>query len=90
MATSAKTISISLPTSQYVRLATVGKQQGKAPEQLVKEAVEEKYFDSSTRTEKQRALETILGLDLPVSDWQQMEAEILEAHEACGIEDEVL
>ena len=85
MTTSAKTISISLPASQYVHLAAVGRQQGKAPEQLVKEAVGEKYVDFSTRTEKQRALETILRLDLPVSAWQQMEAEIREAHKAGGI-----
>lgn len=43
---------------------------------LIREAIDEVYFEEIKRVERQKALQTLLALEAPVADWDEMEAEI--------------
>ncbi len=47
--------------------------------ELIREAVEEKYLSKTLTKEKIAAAKKIAAMELPVSDWEEMEKEIVRA-----------
>lgn len=74
-----------LTEEQYRKLSQLAQQTGKAVSVLVREAIEETYIQKSSRAARRAALERLLSLESPTTDWKQMEAEIIagaiETHE---------
>ena len=64
----------------YERLEAISRVEGKSVEALIREAAEEKYCCSPN--ERKETLEGLFSLDIPVSDWEEIDAEISEAHDA--------
>lgn len=48
--------------------------------ELIREAVEEKYLSKTLTEEKVAAAKKIIAMELPISDWEEMEKEIIQAH----------
>ncbi len=46
---------------------------------LVREAVQKVYLQDIERERRQRALNRLVALNAPVSDWEEMENEIIQA-----------
>jgi predicted DNA-binding protein len=65
-----------LTPEQLERLLQLAEQSQKPVSVLIREAVEQTYFEAIDRQRRQRALDRLLSLDAPVADWPEMEAEI--------------
>ena len=65
-----------LTAEQYEQLAQLAEQSRKPLSVLIREAIEQTYFEAIDRRRREQALERLLSLDAPVADWEQMEAEI--------------
>lgn len=65
-----------LSDAQFAALTNLSGDTGKPVSVLVREAVEQVYFAEPARTRCHDALRSILSLDAPAPDWEQMEAEI--------------
>lgn len=74
MAVYTKRVQTVLTVEQYERLAALSEQQQKAVSVLIREALEQTYFVALER--RHAALDRILVLKAPASDWADMEAEI--------------
>ena len=72
-----KRVQTVLTKEQYELLLQVAKKEKKTVSALVRQAVEAECLEAELRTTRHRALETLLSLDAPVSDWEQMENEIV-------------
>ena len=73
-----KRAQILMAPEEYRDLEKIARQKGVSVAELIRTAVQERYFIAS---EKQgAAIEDILAMNLPVDDWEALEAEILEAH----------
>ena len=66
-----------LTKGQYDALSRLAREEDKPVSVLVREAVEKVYFEEAERKRRQEALATLLSLDAPVADWEQMEDEIV-------------
>jgi hypothetical protein len=55
----------------------LSKEQKKPVSVLVREAVERVYFKQAVLRRRRTALKSLLSLNAPVSDWEQMEKEII-------------
>ena len=65
-----------LTPEQYEELVALAEEKQKAVSVLIREAVEQTYFVALEQRRRQEALDRILSLEAPVSDWTQMEEEI--------------
>ncbi|MBL7065417.1 MAG: ribbon-helix-helix domain-containing protein [Anaerolineae bacterium] len=66
-----------LTAQQYALLRQLSKEQKKPVSVLVREAVEQVYFKQAVLRRRRTALKSLLSLNAPVSDWEQMEEEII-------------
>jgi hypothetical protein len=66
-----------LSEKQFARLARLADEQAKPVSVLIREAVERTYFEQAQHEQRRTALATLLSLDAPTSDWEQMEEEII-------------
>ena len=66
-----------LTENEYRELARVSKVRHKPLSVLIREAVEEVYFEQAARERRRDALKSLLSLRSPVSDWPEMEQEII-------------
>jgi hypothetical protein len=74
MSTPVKRVQIFFSPEEIDRLRAIARTQGKTLAALIREAVQEVYLE----TEQQQRLEAVrllAKMNLPVSDWQQMERE---------------
>lgn len=64
----------------YEKLARIAKERGESVAHLVRESAVQKYLlpDQSTRI---AALKALSSMNLPVSDWPEMEREILKGRQ---------
>ncbi len=67
-----------LTESQYMAMQDLSKELQKPVSVLIREAIEQVYFEPISQKRRQDALEQLLSLEAPVADWEQMEAEIIE------------
>lgn len=77
MATYVKRVQTVLTEAEFQELLNLSEEQGKPISQLIREAVEDSYFKKIVTRKRQAALEDLLALEAPVSDWPQMEQEII-------------
>jgi len=66
-----------LTAQQHALLRQLSKEQKKPVSVLVREAVERVYFKQAVLRRRRTALKSLLSLNAPVSDWEQMEEEII-------------
>ena len=86
------TAEVKLKASDYEALSEASKRHAISVEELLAQLAADFARKTRTRTtaeQKKKALNVILGLHLPVSDWEKMEQEIEEAHSPCGVEDTI-
>ena len=67
-----------LSENQYLALQELSKKLHKPVSVLIREAIEQVYFEPISQKRRQDALEQLLSLEAPVADWEQMEAEIIQ------------
>lgn len=65
---------------EYERLREIARRRGVSLASLVRQAVRERYILG--KEARQRALQEIFSLDLPVAEWESINAEIDRAHGA--------
>jgi len=71
-----KRVQTVLTEEQYVLLKEIAREQGKPVSVLIREAIEEEYLEKVARKRRRAALKSLLSLEAPVADWEEMEAEI--------------
>jgi len=74
-----KRAQVLMEPEEYERLEAIAAERGVAVAELIRLAVRERYFLS--REERRRHVEEILGLDLPVIEWDEAEEEALASHD---------
>ena len=72
-----KRVQTVLSKEQYEVLLRVAKKEKKTVCALVRQAVEVECLEEELRTTRQHALKNLLSLDAPVSEWEEMESEIV-------------
>lgn len=77
MGTYVRRVQTILTEQEYRDLALLSEEKGKPLSVLVREAVEEVYFQQAMRERRRAALKALLDLQAPVSDWPEMEEEII-------------
>jgi len=86
------TAEVKLNVLDYEVLSETSKKRAVSVEELLAQIAADfvrKRKALMTAAQKKNALKVILGLDLPVSDWEQMEQEIEDAHSPCGMKDTI-
>jgi hypothetical protein len=73
-----KRAQVLMEPEEYERLEEIAGRQGIPVAELIRSAVRERYL--LTQAERRRLVDEILGLELPVVEWQEAEREALEAH----------
>jgi hypothetical protein len=71
---------ILMDPEEYRRLEVIARHKQVAVAELIRRAVREKYL--LEQQDRRRLVEEICGMELPVGDWEDMEAEIEDAHTA--------
>ena len=71
-----KRVQTVLTEEQYALLLEIAEEQGKPLSVLIREAIEEEYFQKAALRRRRAALQSLLSLEAPVADWEEMEAEI--------------
>ncbi len=66
-----------LTAQQHALLRQLSEEQKKPVSVLIREAVERVYFKQAVLRRRRTALKSLLSLNAPVSDWEQMEEEII-------------
>jgi len=66
-----------LTEEEYQDLSRLSAERQKPLSVLIREAVEKVYFEQLMRERRQSALKSLLALQAPVSDWPEMEEEII-------------
>lgn len=79
MAGLTKRVQVLFDPEQLKQLKRKAKAQKESVGGLIREAVEEKYLRGEAVEEKIAAAKKIAAMELPVSDWEKMEKEIIEA-----------
>ena len=77
MALYTRRIQATLTEEQYRELQQVARARHVTVSELVRETLERQYFEGPALEQRREALEDLISLRAPVSDWPQMEAEIL-------------
>lgn len=65
---------------EYGTLERIARAQRVSVAELIRRAVREKYLRANDG--KRTAVEDLISMDLPVVDWEELEAEVEEAHDA--------
>ncbi len=78
MTLNVKRVQTTLTQAEYRHLSRLSGELGKPLSTLIREAVEQVYFERKTRERRRAALKNLLALDAPVAGWQQMEQEIIQ------------
>ncbi len=73
-----KRVQVLMEPHEYERLESIAAERGVPVAELIRTAVRERYL--LTRVERRRLVDEILGLDLPVGEWEEAEDEVVEAH----------
>lgn len=76
MATYTQRVQTVLTKEQYEKLVELAEHEQKPISVMIREAVVERYLVKIDTQKRKQALDNLLALDAPVSDWEQMEAEI--------------
>ena len=66
-----------LTDDRYEELRRLSRESGKPVSLLVRDAIEQVYFERAQRERRRAALDALLALNAPVADWDQMEVEII-------------
>jgi hypothetical protein len=82
MSTLTKRVQVLFSAEQFSRLQAIAQAQGRSLGALVREAVEETYFQQEERG-RLEAVQRMAALRLPVADWEQMERE---SARGCAVE----
>jgi hypothetical protein len=69
-----------LEPETYHLLEQIAEREGTSISELIRIAIEKIFTGSPER--RQRALEGIVALELPIADWEELEQEILDARAA--------
>ena len=77
MATYTKSIQAVLTDEQHEALLELSHKLNKPVSVLIRDAIDEVYFEQTRREKRRQALQTLLSLDAPVADWEEMEEEII-------------
>ena len=77
MATYVKRVQTVLSEEEYESLARLAEERQKPVSVLVREAIQEVYFQEVVRERRRAALRSLLTLEAPVGDWPAMEQEII-------------
>jgi hypothetical protein len=72
-----KRVQTVLTEEQYEAMSQRATETEKPLSVLIREAIEEVYFKPVERARRRAALKSLLSLDTPVADWEQMEEEII-------------
>ena len=72
-----KRAQVLIEPEEYAQLEEIARREQVPVAELFRTAVRERYLLS--RQQRRRIIDEILGLDLPVEDWEEMEAAIIEA-----------
>ena len=80
-----KRTQVLLSEEQYERLTREARSRGESMGSLIREAVDRAYDDDRER--KLKLVEEIAAMNLPVSDWDEMEEEIIRGH-VSGLQDD--
>jgi hypothetical protein len=78
MGTYVKRVQTLLTEEEYQDLSRLSADWQKPLSALIREAVEKVYFEQVMRQRRRAALESLLALQAPVSDWPEMEREIIQ------------
>jgi len=79
MATLGRRVQVLMPDEMVQQLTTLAQEQEQSVGHLIREAVVQLYFtDESERelTKRRRLMEEMIALNLPIDDWESVEAEI--------------
>lgn len=77
MGTYVRRVQTLLTEEEYQDLSRLSAKLQKPLSTLIREAVEKVYFEPVTRDRRRTALKNLLALQAPVSDWPEMEQEII-------------
>lgn len=66
-----------LTEEEYRDLSRLSEETRKPLSVLIREAIEEVHLQPAIRERRRAALKNLLALEAPVSDWQEMEQEII-------------
>ena len=72
-----KRVQTVLTDEQFEALNRRSSNEDKPMSVLIREAVEKVYFEPATLDRRRAALGRLLALNAPVTDWEQMEEEII-------------
>lgn len=78
MTLNVKRVQTTLTEAEYRQLTRLSSATRKPLSALIREAIEQVYFERKTRARRRAALRNLLALNAPVADWQQMEQEIVQ------------
>ena len=76
MAVYTKRVQAVLTDAQFEILSRLAEEQGRPLSHLIREAVEQVYFQKASLQRRREALSSLIALDAPVDDWEKMEDEI--------------
>lgn len=76
MAVYTRRVQAVLSDDRYEALQRLSRDLGKPVSILVRDAIEQVYFERARRERRRAALDALLALDAPVAEWDQMEEEI--------------
>ena len=78
MATYTKRVQTMLTDDQFATLERLSRETSEPISLLIRAAIEKVYFEQERRARREAALASLLSLNAPVSDWPEMEQEIIE------------
>jgi|OpeIllAssembly_1097287.scaffolds.fasta_scaffold510112_2 hypothetical protein len=81
MATLSRRVQVLLSSEQYRRLEGLADAEGISVGALIRRAID-RLQGTPPQTKRLRAVRRIAAMSLPVGDWEQMERESMESHDA--------
>ena len=81
MATLSRRVQLLLSPEQYKRLEALAGAEGISVGALIRRAID-RLQGTPPQTKRLRAVRRIAAMSLPVGDWEQMERESMESHDA--------
>lgn len=78
MAIYTKRVQTLLTDEEFEELRRLSAKASKPISILIREAVEQVYFEPATLGRRRAALQELLSLESPVSSWEEMEREIIQ------------
>jgi hypothetical protein len=81
MATLSRRVQLLLSPEQYKRLEAIADAEGLSVGALIRRAID-RLQGPPRQTKRLKAVRRIAAMSLPVGDWEQMERESMESHDA--------